>query len=1426
MGLELDHQLTIDNIQHVFSQKVTGNKLRRLLRYLSGELFSLDLISRCWHRVDIAVDSPKPRPRMFHEISTGKGCLYVFGGLTVSEEPGDATLIPCNDLWEFKLQTMSWNLLHDGKGWENDASIPSPRFLHKLTMVKSLLYAQKKDHNGLIIAGGRDAKSESLYSNYTFDLVDKKYVGAGAPLVFSTLSNRHKPQKQGANKAIDASYFKCSAIGKSLNINYHDSVIVSFVDEDGHRRRSLDLSAPPPPGDSNDVDESIIIYAPTKEGTNDPSCNPLLSYRLGKKLGLPMPLPLHKKGTQDRFSLPSQFLTRTIPHNLRYPTGGIFGQNIVIVGFLPNEFDVSIFIYNKPTGKWSRLNIFCAHDYGLHRFWGGFVWSSHHKVVLLGNYVTSRTTSSMRYFLSMITVSLPVMNILTSLELAGGHLPCTKPGHHHHHREGFTSGPSVGKNQAGSNLNPADCQESETLTSCEEISSLSQLDLSEEEDVSLPARKFLTFSGYSAVSARSDGRKIHNKATFSEYVHYAAPKVKFTNVRSVFPPAAITLGRNAFDRYGDMISDFELILSNGDRVPVCMVILMERWGKYFVDLLSRAYVKAIDQFERDQIQSFSFQTLRLSKSSDVSEDFSGSRGSVSDSSRDDSSSDRVKEKFQLKMNVAGINGSKPLQKDAPQFRLPFQDKSPLAESLRDYTSVDPHNSSPERRSSVGLNISGLLILYLHLRHIPAQLPLPSEPIPDVPASPSSYRSSSRNNSLDPLSPRASLLHTLSVLRNIPKLPKGSPFTSPRGSLSMHGDQVIRHKQWHKQREDAKENKDIKDAKETDNSGILTPSSRKSSDSGISSLIMPSMPRLASGDLEKRSETPKLGSHSRDDLYGQGSDEQKQGKPLLDFNTVDPTSFKLEPSLIPRKLYIPFGTTSIKAFAEFFYTGQVGNKWTLRPCALDCLLMARYFKVPLLYDLICEVLFGIIGRKEALVIKESHKYKKKFTAIFSKIETPLSLNFKFPLDEFEGFLDTIDDGFLDLALLRKLSNVHKLLHSSVTSKRNSPSIGKSFDGSMSSPEKRLSRDELHSPLSPTEANVTGLSSDNTSEDASEEEPAVALHYLDPEERNAIFGQRSKSIFDRSALDSARRTQSFDVDLEDLKDSKEKALTCTLESLVSPDAPEPSNYVIDLIYETASMCTDVKLMLRAMNARQMGLALSQTKRDYEIFLDAMNLNRHDEDPLSMPSDPRPATGNAPTTLESTGLSIQLDKSLKHPLRGSMSPAKKSPLMKTGSSGFLLTLSPTTLNVVKEENVALGRSSLMSVKSRAAQDSTTANVEKPASMMRLKSEFKMSVGANAARAEPVRRTHTERHYNSVDPMNKEPGSSDELDNDDLQLIQTTNSRSSRSRLFGRLRGFTSKESPDLKRSQSSASVFSMPSNKSPGTEKRGFFGLRKKH
>lgn len=1433
IGLELGLQITIDNIEAVFAQCVTGIKQRRLLRYLSGELFCLDLTSRCWHRVDIPADIPKPRPRMFHEIASGKGCLYVFGGLVISEEGGEQALVTCNDLWEFDLVSKSWILLHDGHGWQTDPTVPAPRFLHKLTQVRSLVHAHKRDHSGLIIAGGRDASSANLCTNYTFDMVEKQYVVTGSPLAFSVIQGSCKSHKflhKNNSRKESPSYFCTPPETNNLNISYLDSVIVSFVDEEGPWRRPLEVAVSSVP-DSSDINEQIIIYAPTNESAEDKYYNPLLSYRLGKKLGPPRPLPLHKR--QEQLSVPSQFLTQTAPHNLRYPTGGIFGQNIIIVGFLPNELDVSIFIYNKPTGKWLRLNVFCEHDYGLHRFWGGFVWSSHHKVVLLGNYVTSRTSNSMRYFSSMIAVSLPVMNILTSLELAGGHLPSSKPGRFH-----FS--PIIPDLETQLSKESLFAPVSETLTSCDDATSLSS-EANEDDDVSAPVRKLSTFS------TRSD-RKIHNKATFSEYVLYAAPKVKFTNVRSVFPPAAMTLGRNAFERYGDCILDFELISSNGDRIPVCLSILTDRWGKYFIDLLARAYVKAIDQFERNQIESFSLQSLQLSKSSDFSESsfaaLERNRNSVGYEGFSNDA-DCSREKFRLL-----LSNTKSL-KDAPQFRLPFQDRSPSAESLRD-SLVDPHCFSPERRSSIGLNIQGSLILHQQPRHVPAQPPLPTEPIPDVPSTPTTYRTTSRSNSMDAaLSPRASLLHTLSVLRNIPKLPKGSPFGSPRGSVSLAEPGV-------KPRRKLRDNSTLNDM-----SGIAT-SSRASSDSGgsvsgnASALSLGDIspaPRLASTESTPRLNTP---THSTAHQYTPNrlssnystptssssnqhdserstpeNNQPRSSKPLLDFDSVDPDHFKLEPSLIPRKLYIPFGTPSLKAFAEFFYTGQVGNKWSLRPCALDCLLMARYFKVPLLYDLICEVLYGIIGRKETLVIKEGHKYKRKFMDLLFKTETPVSSHFKFPLDEFEGFLDTIDDGFLDLALLRRLSNVHKFLQSSVTSEQHFTPHATNSDGSVLLPEKSSSKGVFE----PKSQFTTGLPSDSTSESASEDESIVALRYLDPEENSVISGQRLRSIFDKN-FDEGKKAAAEDDEYKN-DATREKALSSTLESLVSPDEPEPSNYVIDLIYETASMCTDVKLMLRSMNARQMGMALAQTIRDYEIFVEMMNVGQSDRDAMAAaaPAVDRDIRSEAQERLllQQNILQMFLQEKLEyHEKWMPVDHAKMAPFSTDGSLSGLVNISPIALAAI-QDNKILNRSS----SGNFVLDSSL-KPDRPHTMTRARSELKSS-SPSLVHDDGVRRAFTEQMdlHTDVTTEGGTRDSGEESPDNDARLIQTSSSRTSRGRLFGKFRNFkkdsvikvpkTAKAAvphvPNLMRTESSASVFSLHSVKSGASHRKKFFGLRKK-
>ncbi|GEQ70125.1 hypothetical protein JCM33374_g3801 [Metschnikowia sp. JCM 33374] len=1144
IGLELDDKISIHDIETSFISKVANNKSKRFAKYLSGEMFYLDLISKVWSRVMIPPDAPKPKPRLFHELATGNKSLYLFGGLTLSPAYSDEDsfeLVPCNDLWEFNLLKKSWILLHDGSNWQTDPTVPAPRFSHKMTSIAHLSFANKKDHSGLMIAGGHDQNSSPIYTNCVFDLVDKVYVDAGPPLSFPSVVINGNPTP----------YFKTSNPENNVNINYLNSVIVNFNEEVEYSRREA-LSATGTTKTSVVNEESLFIYAPTLTSNMDEVLSPLLTAKIGKSIKSPKLSLLHKKRNLRSKSATENLLRRTVPHNLRYPTGGVFGQNIVIIGFLPNDYDISIFIYNKPTGKWSRLNIFCHHDYGSHRFWGGFAWTSHHKVVLLGNYVTSHTTSSVRYFSSLITVSLPVTNMLASMEMAENKHFSTK---------------------ANTETETSSVSDVDTATSGDDISSSSVSQISEPDDASEnpPTRRFSNNSNKSESQKSSS----QNAATFNDYVHYAAPKVKFTKVRSVFPPAAITLGRNAFDRYGNIISDFELISLNGDRIPVCMSVLMARWGKFYVDLLSKAYVKAVDQFEHNQIQIDSPQRTRSSKSSGSS---SGSHGRKYRFSSNESSISLSSHNEGKDPAISVIGSSKPSQREAPQFRLPFQEKNTSQSSVsKEVGSIDPHNQVPDLRNSSTSNLSESAVFFSHLKEIPPQMPLPREPVPDVPAIPASYRSSSRKNSTDAMSPRASLIHTLNILRNIPpKSPKDSPRNSPRNSISARNILM----------------EDVSGPKEENKSKLAERLAITATPMSTSSSISPRAMSLDSGRkplLNLSSEDTSRDSWVANEPEPESEEEAESYQSLLDFPETNWDSYAMEPSLIPRKLYVPFSTNSLKAFAEYLYTGQVGNKWPFQPCALDCLWMARYYKVQLLYDLLCEVLYGIIGRKEITVIKEGKKYRKKFNELLEKTRSPTKSIFKFPLDEYEGFLDTVDDGYMDIALLRKSSNVHKSSTSSRSGKRGSSfSLSKVQELASESPAVNDEAQESGEAIKTADTHKNENADDSTS---ASDEDAPPLHFLDYEKKSSLPNIRYKSVFDKTVYDAVNPLHSFNE--EGIEDEKDSLLGVTLENLVSMDAPEPDDSIIELIHEVASVCADVKLMLRSKNARQMSLALATNK-----------------------------------------------------------------------------------------------------------------------------------------------------------------------------------------------------------------------------------------
>lgn len=1150
IGLDLQH-LTIGELVDVFVLKLPTTKSKRFERYLSGELFTLNILDRVWSRVVIPEDSPRPPPRLFHEVAGSNNCLYVFGGLACSQNADDnipsSWIAPTNDLWEFNLEHNTWRLLDDGFGPDK----PAPRYCHKMTALNSLVFVGKPDHHGILIAGGRDENSNLIYDNHVFDLVDKCYIGHAIGLELG--SGGHATENAAEVDDIDN-----VDDNYNLNIEYSRNIVVAFdLESRGHHRhRRAFQDKKKPSGKEPTSKESIIVYVPTKGKIRSDSPNPLLSFRLGRDLKNGKILPLHRRRTE---AVTHTNAFHTIPYNLRYPTAGVFGKNVVICGFLPNDLNISIFVYNTPTGKWSRLNVFCHHDYGSHRFWGGFVWQSHHKVLLLGNSITSRTTSSIRFFNQMVLVSLPITNILASSEIAGGHV-------HGAHGKRI----------------PISDDSSDQETSSSVTLSLEEKRSKEGDELD------------------SDLSEHSHAISFSEYVLYAAPKANFTNISSVFPATAITLGRNAFDRYGDLISDFELVSSSGDRIPVLMMILQERWGDYFVDLLARGYVQAVAKFEQEQREHPNARhTLRSSQVSEAS-------SSTSASFHTDTLSASPPKSFHVQVVDPSAKKS---QKETPQFRLPFQelaqssDANALVADGSDVTkikvaleavakdrpalisvssAVDPHQSVEGHRNSVSSYHSQNSLLMSQLLDIPPQLPLPNESIPAVPAT-LSFRSQSRRSSSDYNSPRASLIHTLTTLRNIPvKSPRNSPFASPRASFS--------------------------GAAGTGTSSLLAAHEQSSSSDSLSVPMGDSLKLALKADTLQLSESPANDSpHSQSSSITDASglrSEDDLGRGLLnnillDFENIDGEKVAMEPSLIPRKLYIPFPTETLKAFCEYLYTGQIGNKWLLQPTTLNNLAIARFFKVPLLYDLICEVLFGIIGRKETYIIREVNKLKRRYEELLKLTKSTPNTDYLSPLEEYEGLMDTVDDGYFDMNLLQKTSNIHK---SSLSSRYKSWDSEASRNDRVSTsfvnrlPESILQLTSNES----TTGTARELDSDlKTPSNSEEEDYDFDLAYLNEPEAAITVGPRSKSIFDKMDI-PFQRSHSIADEEEDVDDDDrryDRVNQLTLEELVSPDSPIPSDHVLELIHEVGALTTDMKLMLRAANTRRMNRLLKETQ-DYMI------------------------------------------------------------------------------------------------------------------------------------------------------------------------------------------------------------------------------------
>lgn len=1058
-------QIQKELILYFAKEKATGSNFKKLNDWVSQETFYLDLISRTWKRIETtfedeggnedeaeaeAAGSQLSRERLFHSMCFANSCLYIFGGLVVSPHSG-YELIATNELCKLDLRTKEWSLV------SRDPQIRR-RFTHSMHTV-----------------------------NEEDDTKDTKIIIAGG------LNNIDKPVHQIDIFNITKNCWESDVTNKAA--------LKVFTNVEGEKFSSLKESNFSILVQNNEAKiPSLAFYAAQKELPSKRNSNDVTPTNPGSPI-IALPLLSESQGMRMISNQNQNFVASDMPFNLQFPTGDYFCYTIVMAGFHPNPQASSFrcFVYDIPTGKWTRVGIVCKEgDVNKHRFWKLFVWQSHHQTLLLGTKKDDDCLPSVQKFDFLLSFGLPMISIYNK-------------GLHSSIKRGIKL-----TTQEASNT-PYDPPSSPIS------SDRAAEDRSDEGTFRKPS--------YASTST----------SQFENYIRYIAPPVEMTPIRSVFPPYAMVLGKDALEIFGNPLSDFEFITDEGDSIGVPLYLLRKRWGRYFDMLLSQGYVRACAEYENSGSQSdfikfspHSSQGLSTSKNSQFSSTGSLDAYLNSVKPQRQKSFTRLQEKaaqvdsevssedhplshlmtssstpsyyqndeedpvsppsFSRGPKESSSRGTKAIRRigtgsttsssGGMVFRVPFQEALPQAYS--DTNLVKPPGNEEKRRSS---SVATAALDYLKPSSLSYRWRRASHPNASISStndnhlattryiSPSqdNSRSASRNtsvtsqnsslsyvssssdrmgNSINPHGNTASHVTTPQInVLNVPlppqsKMPsdplpppppppppagqevsnaagrrnssfaelsfsnRSSPFSSRRPSYDRRSSlSEVRHTS--DQFQSSLDRQMMDEGQGMNNAFDMIPNQQHR---GF-------FPRANN----KFAETAPAGSSK----ISRGSDVNRLSLSSNPESTDSANSAPLEwePLLTPRTLYMPWPTATVRAFAEFFFTGQVNGKWMLAPVVLNLLLMSKIYEIPLLYNLITEVLYSIVGRKEdslyiicASLTDAFHRKVANYCGSDQAlVQSYLEGNDLYSeLMSLKNSLENIDNGFFDIDLIKKVS----------------------------------------------------------------------------------------------------------------------------------------------------------------------------------------------------------------------------------------------------------------------------------------------------------------------------------------------------------------------------------------------------------------------
>lgn len=1093
LNLETINILQLQKELLIYFSKINNDKINfeNLRQWLSSEVFYLDLISRSWHHVKTSVDSssviqnelldhdesksPLECPlkgRLFHSMCYFDSALYIFGGLIVSPQTG-YELIATNELWKLDIKTKTWKFI------SNNAKI-TRRFNHSMHL-----------------------KNEDV------DTRDTKLIIVGG------IDNTNEPVKKIDVYNLSQNCWQYEVIPKDdleLTVNINNNPISLLAENDFSILVENNEAKIP----------ALVIYKPNNQAQEEQDYETEISSNFedktlnSEKMISPMttlPLISNSKGMKLAYNnLQSQDILRE-SFNLQFPSGQYFGYNIIIGGFYPNckVSNFCCFVYDISSGRWTRISIKCPEsDIIKHRFWKLFVWKSHHQTLLLGTNKNDGYLPSVQKFDHILVFGLPLINAFNKV-ISSPHASNLQK-----------------RNQSLYSINSFQTNLDDTIQQ--------QLIFENGEQHTRNA------SYASSVSSQ-----------FENYIRYISPSFELSSVRTTFPPYAMVLGKDALDVYGDYMSDFEFITSEGDIVGVPMYLLRKRWGRYFNFLLSKGYSKiclenemnmkrstllqhspvssrlisrdssrqgSLDFFRDSAGSSFRSNKDSPRSSNGLDRSFSGSHKSFSQlfmNDVDDNTkyfnkpkilSHPLPEKTKIEPDVysrspendeidindpvslprddaiftdkLGDLRNNPIKRTATTsttsstsgmvFRLPFQENddtitkegSPLHKqtderrrssfveiptNLNNDFQTSRRNSAFHRRASHPVNM-----VKFKESTSPSLKQYKRAPVkfPNSARSSISYASLSSNkkrNSLPSLGysnsfPNISLdamniqlpPRSKTPVEPLPGIPmiridggrpstsiydfnlsnKNSPFSSRRVSFVSANS----NPEW--RNVPALLNNLTLDEKLLQKNEELNhdkPFPTLQSSSQLKSHVL----KKSSGSIPNNlSNTQSISDKTRHSVIS---------NPESNDSRLSNNAYDMEPLLVPRSLYMPWPKSSVKALAEYFYTGQMNGKWLLAPVALDLLVMAKLYEIPLLYSLIAETLYSILGRKEeglfvactSLRNRFLEQIKQLFHNDEKKVEYYLtnSETYKRLLKLHKALIE-IDNGFLNYDLLRKSS----------------------------------------------------------------------------------------------------------------------------------------------------------------------------------------------------------------------------------------------------------------------------------------------------------------------------------------------------------------------------------------------------------------------